>query len=225
VTAITHADGEKVGALDDIPAGATSLRSRRWTVWCGLLFVLIGGLWYGLSRGGGPTVSATVADCSRAFTNQALPATQLRPVVVGLGSVASVAVLDTPTGPGWCFDGMGTGTDGITPAQMRAPIDAPVAVLDGNASSDVLMLVHLGGQTASVVVTTATSRSTVVARGGGFEVLRIATTGWPHWHRPWPHGPVSLGRLIGFDHEGRVTSSQAFTWCPGSINNSPGTGC
>lgn len=208
--------------------GRSSVTGRRWLVWGGaVVFVLAGSIWYGFSHASGPTVSATVADCSRSLVDPTtgLSVTDLQPVVVGLGTVASIAVIQTPTGPVWCFDGMGTGTGGISQAAMRSALDAPVAVVDGSLKSDVLMLVHLGHKTASVVVTTAASRSNVLAHGGGFEVLRVPTAQWPHWHAPWPRGPVSLGRIIGFDIQGRVTSSEAFTWCPGSINNSPGTGC
>jgi len=121
----------------------------------------------------------------------------------------------------WCFDGMGTGSAGISHAAMRAALDAPVAVVDGGLNSDVLMLVHLGQHTTSVVVTTAGSRSIVLAHGGGFEVLRIPMAKC----RIGTHMDLRerrLGRIIGFDNEGRVTSSLAFTWCPGSINTSPG---
>jgi hypothetical protein len=110
---------------------------------------------------------------------------------------------------------------------MHAALAAPVAVEDGTLTSDVLLLVHLGQKTTSVVVATADASSTVLARKDGFEVLRIPTTGWPwrQWHVPWSRQPVALGRIIGFDRAGRVTASMPFTWCPGGINNSPGTGC
>jgi len=110
---------------------------------------------------------------------------------------------------------------------MRAALFAPVAVEDGTLTSDVLLLVHLGKTTTSVVVATADARSTVLSRDNGFEVLRIPTTGWPWqlWHAPWPRRAVALGRIIGFDREGRVTTTLPFTWCPGGVNNFPGTGC
>jgi hypothetical protein len=226
VTIPTSDDAGTSGGVS-APLSTDFHRKRRWALWSGAVaIVVVGSLWYGLSRGNGPTVSATVADCSDALAGATAtpPVTNLVPSVVGLGSVASIAAFETPTGPAWCFDGLGTGGDGISQAAMRSAVDAPVAVVDGALNSDVLMLVHLGQQTTSVVVTTAGSRSIVLAHGGGFEVLRIPMK-WPHWRAPWPRGPVELGRIIGFDHEGRVTSSQAFTWCPGSINTSPGTGC
>jgi hypothetical protein len=205
-----------------------SRRRHRLTIWGVVALVVIGGVWFGLSRGGGPTVASTVADCSQGIEGpNAQPVTSLQPGVVGLGSVASIATFDTPTGESWCFDGMGTGSAGISNAQMQSALSAPVAVEDGTLTSDVLLLVHLGRNTTSVVVTTADARSSVLARKDGFEVLRIPTTGWPssRWHAPWPRRPVALGRIIGFDSEGRVTASMAFTWCPGGINNSPGAGC
>jgi len=210
------------------PPGTILRRTRGWVLWGGALtIVVVAILWYGFSRASGPTINTTLADCSRALVNPTtgLPATGLRPVVVGLGTVASIAAIQTPTGPVWCFDGMGTGSAGISHAAMRAALDAPVAVVDGGLNSDVLMLVHLGQHTTSVVVTTAGSRSIVLAHGGGFEVLRIPMAKWPHWHAPWTYGNVAIGRIIGFDNEGRVTSSLAFTWCPGSINTLPGTAC
>jgi hypothetical protein len=206
-----------------------SRRRRRWTIWGVVALVVVAGVWFGLSRGGGPTVASTVADCAQGFGDGPNPpsVTSLQPGVVGLGSVASIATFDTPTGEAWCFDGMGVGSAGITNAQMQSALSAPVAVEDGKLTSDVLLLVHLGKTTTSVVVTTADARSSVLARKNGFEVLRVPTTGWPssHWHAPWPRRPVTLGRIIGFDNEGRVTASMPFTWCPGGINNSPGTGC
>jgi len=201
---------------------------RQWALsGCAVAVVVIASLWYGFSRTSGPTISATVEDCSQSLVNisTGLPATGLRPVVVGLGAVASIAAFQTSTGPGWCYDGMGTGGGGISRAAMHSAVDAPVAVLDGGLNSNVLMLVHLGQKTKSVVVTTATSRSIVLAQGGGFEVLRVPMAKWPHWRAPWPRRQVSLGRIIGFDLQGRVTSSQAFTWCPGSFNTFPGTPC
>jgi hypothetical protein len=113
----------------------------------------------------------------------------------------SIATFDTPTGPVWCFDGEGLATGGITSAAMHSALAAPVAVEDGTLQHDVLLLVHLGRKTTSVVVTTADARSSVVARSDGFEVLRIPTTGWPtsHWHAPWPRHAVALGRIVGFD--------------------------
>jgi hypothetical protein len=210
-------------------AASIDARKRRWTIWGVVAVIAIGGLWFGLSRSSGPTVASTVADCSQGFENgsNASPVTNMQPGVVGLGSVASIATFDTPTGEAWCFDGMGTGSAGITDAQMHAALAAPVAVEDGTLTSDVLLLVHLGQKTTSVVVATADATSTVLARKDGFEVLRIPTTGWPwrQWHVPWSRQPVALGRIIGFDRAGRVTASMPFTWCPGGINNSPGTGC
>jgi hypothetical protein len=208
--------------------GSNVHRSRRWPLWGGaLVVVLAAGLWYGLGRGGGPTVTATVTDCSQGLhdPNASPPVANLRPAVVGLGAVASLAAFDTTTGWVWCFDGMGSGTDGISRVQMHAAVGAPVAVVDGSLTSDVLMLVHLARHTTSVVVTTANSRSFVIGRGEGFEVLRIPMTKWPPWHAPWIHRAIALGRIIGFDDEGRVTSSQPFTWCPGAINTTPGGGC
>jgi hypothetical protein len=210
------------------PASSRFRRKRQWALWgSAMAVVVIASLWYGFSRTSGPTISATVADCSQSLVNlnTGLPATGLRPVVVGLGTVASIAAFQTSTGPGWCYDGMGTGGGGISRAAMRLAVDAPVAVVDGGLNSDVLMLVHLGQKTTSVVVTTATSRSIVLAHGGAFEVLRVPMAQWPHWRAPWPRRQVSLGRIIGFDRQGRVTSSQAFTWCPGSTNTFPGTRC
>jgi hypothetical protein len=223
---LTNGDAETTEGVA-APAGTVVRRTRRWAPWCAVTVVIIGSLWYGFSRANGPTVSATVADCSQTLTDPTtgLPVTGLRQVVVGLGTVASIAVLRTPTGTVWCFDGMGIGGGGISRAAMRSALDAPVAVEDGTLNSDVLMLVHLGQKTASVVVTTATSRSIVLSHGGGFEVLRVPTAGWPHWHAPWKRGAVTLGRVIGFDSEGRVTSSLVFSWCPGSINRFPGTAC
>jgi hypothetical protein len=224
---LTSDDAETRGR-GGAPARNAFHHKRRWALWGGAAtIVVLGGLWYGLSRASGPTISATVADCSHSFEDSATPppATSLRPGVVGLGSVASIATFETPSGLRWCFDGMGLATGAITDAQMRSAVGAPVAVVDGSLTSNVLMLVHLAKQTTSVVVTTAESRSKVLAHGGGFEVLLIPMATWPHWHAPWSRDQVALGRIIGFDNPGRVTSSKAFTWCPGSINTSPGAAC
>jgi hypothetical protein len=209
--------------------GVHRRRTRRWAIWAAVVVVVIGGLWFGLARHSGPTVASTVADCTQSFESgsSSQAATNVQPGVVGLGSVASLASFETPTGEAWCFDGVGTGSGRITNAEMHTALVAPVAVEDGTLTSDVLLLVHLGERTTSVIVTTADAHSTVLARKDGFEVLRIPTTGWPatHWHVPWSRQAVALGRLIGFDNDGRVTANMAFTWCPGAINNSPGTGC
>jgi hypothetical protein len=212
------------------PAPSTSgppSRRRQWILWgCAITIVVAASLWYAVSRTSGPTVSATLADCSQLLvnSNNGQPVSDVRPILVGLGAVASVAVMQTSSGPAWCFDGMGVGGGGVSRAAMRAALSAPVAVVDGTLTSDVLMLVHLGLRTTSVVVTTATSRSNVLAQGGGFEVLRVPMT-WPHWHAPWRQGGVTLGRITGFAHDGQVTSSLPFSWCPGSINIFPGTAC
>ncbi len=225
-TTVVSDNTESTNRRDD-RVGKVPRRFGRWLLWGGALAIfVIASLWYGISRSGGPTVSATLSDCSQAVASSAtgLPQSNIQLVLVGLGSVASVAVFQTPTGPAWCFDGVGVFGDGISETNMRAPLFAPAAVVDGSLTSDVLMLVHLGPQTKNAVVTTATSRSNVLAHGGGFEVLRVPVT-WPNWHAPWPRGPVALGQILGFDREGRVTSSQPFTWCPGSVNTAPGTGC
>jgi hypothetical protein len=217
---------ERDGAMTS--AGSAPHRKLRWAVVGGVVIIVVGSLWYGFARGGGPTASSTIADCSRAFEDAVTPppATSLLPGVVGLGSVASIATFDTPSGWRWCFDGMGLASGHITQDEMRSAVIAPVAVYDGSlTSSDVLMLVHHGPKTTSVIVDTASSRSAVVAQGAGFEVLRVSTDGWPKWHAPWPQTPVVLGSINGFDRSGRVTSSAAFTWCPGSINTFPGRGC
>jgi hypothetical protein len=210
-----------------VDAGGIDMRrKRRWAIWGVVALVVIGGVWFGLSRGGGPTVAATVADCTQSLESTTNPTsvTSLQPGVVGLGSVASIATFDTPTGEAWCFDGMGVGSGGITNAQMQSALSAPVAVVDGGLSSNVLMLVHLGKQTRSVVVMTASSRSSVVARKDGFEVLRIPMAKWPPRHLT-SHNAVDLGRILGFNEDGRVTGSIDFTWCLGSINDTPGTSC
>jgi hypothetical protein len=108
---------------------------------------------------------------------------------------------------------------------MNAALGAPVAVVDGSLTSDVLMLVHLGKHTTTAVVTTAESRSNVVAHAQRFEVLRIPMTTWPSSHALGSGEAVDLGRIIGFNDTGRVTSSRAFTWCLGSINAFPGKSC
>ena len=226
-TNLTRDDAERTEHVDP-PVSTTHRRKRRWALWgVAVAIVVVGCLWYGFTRASGPTISATVADCSRAFEDSATPppTTSVIPGIVGLGSVASIATFTTPTGLRWCFDGMGLATGPITHAEMQSPVGAPVAVVDGSLHGNVLMLVHLAKHTTSVVVTTAESRSSVLAKGDGFEVLHIPMTKWPHWHAPWLHGGVALGRIIGFDNEGRVTSSLPFKWCPGSINTTPATGC
>jgi hypothetical protein len=227
VDTLTAVDTEGIGPTA-APAGTTAPFRRRLALIGGAVIVLVvGSLWYGLSRTSGPTINTTLADCSNAAVNQnnGLPETGWRPIVVGLGTVASMAVFDTPTGPAWCYDGMGTGGGGFSPATLRAAVGVPIAVVDGGLDADVLMLVHLGRSTASVVVTTATSHSIVLAHGGGFEVLRVPMASWPHWHAPWSRHAVALGQIVGFDREGRVTSSQVFSWCPGGINRFIGTAC
>jgi hypothetical protein len=220
--------GEREHDVLSTPMVEAPHRNRRWMLWCGVLIVVAASLWYSTARSSGPTARATVADCTRAFEDSATPPapTSLSPGVVGLGSVASIATFDTPSGWQWCFDGMGLATGVISQDQMQSAVDAPVAVLDGSPrSNDVLMLVHLGPRTVRVIVDSEASRSVVVAQGSGFEVLRISTAGWPHWRSPWSRTPVALGRILGYSQSGRVTSSEPFTWCPGSINTLPGQGC
>jgi|GEM_PF-2880761 len=224
---LTKSDTSPIERITGI-VNATPRGKRQWILWGGVVtIVIVGSLWHGTARSSRPTITATLADCSQSIVNSqsGVRSTDLRPIVVGLGTVASMAAIATPTGPVWCFDGMGTGTGGINHTAIRSALDTPVAVVDGSLTSDVLMLVHLGRQTTSVVVTTAQSRSIVLAQGGGFEVLRVPMSTWPRWRAPWTRGPVSLGRTIGFDRVGLVTSSEAFTWCPGSINRFPGTSC
>ncbi|MGD0055514.1 MAG: hypothetical protein ABSC34_08790 [Acidimicrobiales bacterium] len=223
---MTRDDAEATKRVDT--GDGAPVRPRRWAVWAlAIAIAVVGCLWYGFSRHTGPTVRATVTDCSRALeeSTTAQSTANLKPGIVGLGSVAAIATFTTPSGLRWCFDGMGLATGPISRAQMRSSLSAPVAVVDGSLKGNVLMLVHLARRTTSVVVTTATSRSNVLASDDGFEVLRVSMAQWPHWRTNWTRGGVSLGRIIGFDNEGRVTSSVAFMWCPGSINASPTTGC
>src|ERR1700722_5705737 len=111
------------------PRGNGSDRRPRWVLWSvALAIVAAGGLWYGVFRTSGPTLSATVAACSQALEGSTTQATNLQPGVVGLGKVASIATFDTPSGLRWCFDGMGVATGPITQYQMRSTVSAPVAV-------------------------------------------------------------------------------------------------
>ena len=208
------------------PRRAPTRRHYQWLTWCAVgSFVLAGSFWFGLGRTGGLSRSLAVERCATA-TNDYLgnPTTPVpfQPVVVGLGHAEAFVAAQTSIGWRWCFM---EGSGPISAAELRAPVAAIAAVLDGGAASDVLMLVHLNGPTSSVVVTTAWSRSIVLGRGGGFEVLRIPMAKWPHWHVPWSRMPVPLGRIIGFDRQGQVTSSLPYTWCQGSFNIVPGLGC
>jgi hypothetical protein len=226
VTNTLTSDASEATERADDAGGIDIRRKRRWAIWGVVALVVISGVWFGLSRGSGPSVAATVADCTQSLESATNPppVTSLQPGVVGLGSVASIATFATPAGEAWCFDGMGIGGGGITNAQMHSALSAPVAVVDGGLNSNVLMLVHLGKQTRSVVVMTANSRSSVLARKNGFEVLRIPMAKWPPRHLTSLNA-VDLGRIIGFDKDGQVTGSIDFTWCLGSINDTPGTRC
>ena len=61
-TLTSDASGATTGVPD---APSIDLRKRRWTIWGAVAVIVLGGLWFGLSRGGGPTVAATVADCTQ----------------------------------------------------------------------------------------------------------------------------------------------------------------
>ena len=131
-TLTSDASGATNGVSD---APSIDPRKRRWTIWGAVAVIVLGGLWFGLSRGGGPTVAATVADCTQSLGSPGNPSpvTDLQTGVVGVGSVASIATFNTPTGPLWCFDGMGVGSGGITKAELRSALSAPVAVEDGDS--------------------------------------------------------------------------------------------
>jgi hypothetical protein len=174
-------------------------------------------------------VPGTVSDCSRAMSNPGSGPTgssgSLVPTVVGVGSSASIAVFDTDGRWRWCFDHMGIGTGPISSAAMRAPVAVPLVLLDGDFSHDVLVLVHHDSRTVKVLVDTVGSQSTVLARGGSLEVLRVPNViqrvGPGRVVAPWLRSWVVLGQVLGFDRRGLVTSSQAFTLCPLSIDSSP----
>ncbi len=204
-------------------------RSWRWPV-VGVLGVLIAlaGLWLLFGRGASASVGATVASCESAFTNPSSQgsAGDAATVVVGEGRVTGLAAFHV--GGQWksCFTGVGTGTATITSAQMRAVVSAPIAVVDGSyGAHTVLILVHHNRATQSVVVDGAWARSVVLARSPRFEVLELHVAHWPPWHVPWGHVAVQLGTVQGFDAAGRVTGSEPFDWCPGSINSAPWSGC
>jgi len=197
----------------------------RLPIWCVAATLIVGGsLWYGFGRGEGISRSQALAACAASVvdSNPLAPIARVQPAVVGLSSSQSLAAVNTADGWKWCYK---NGGGGITSSQLSAAVGAIGAVLVGGPQSDVLMLVHLNAPTTTVVVDTATSRSIVISRGGGFEVLRIPMAKWPQWHVPWGRFPVALGRILGFDGHGQVTSSQPFTWCPGSIDTYPGSGC
>lgn len=200
------------------------VRKYRWLIWCVVTVVILtGSLLYGFGRAGGVSRSEALTGCDIPVSNSASATVRnIQPAVVGLGNSESLAAADTSIGWRWCYvEGGGT----ITSAQRQVPLAAIAAIHDGGLQSDVLMLVHLTAPTVSVVVTTASSRSFVLSHGGGYQVLRIPIAKWPQWHVPFSRVPVALGRIIGFDSEGRVTASQVFTWCPGVLNTTPGTGC
>jgi len=162
-------------------------------------------------------------DCSRALVNPTtgLPATGLRPVVVGLGTVASIAAIQTPTGPVWCFDGMGRAAQGSATPRCARRLTHPSPSWTRS-------------QQRRAHARAPWSAHDIGCRDHGGVALDRARAWW--WLRgaAHPDGEVAalartmdlrerrLGRIIGFDNEGRVTSSLAFTWCPGSINTLPG---
>jgi hypothetical protein len=206
------------------PTVATQVRRFRWLIWCAVAAIIVAGtFFYGFGQAGGVSRSDALAACAMRFgTNSSLNVADIQPAVVGLGNSDSLAAANTASGWRWC-DVQSSGA--ISGAQLRAPVGVITAVHDGNLQSDILMLIHLSTPTVSVAVTTVSSRSVVLSHGGGFEVLRVPIANWPKWHAPWSRVPVALGRIIGFDSEGRVTSSQSFTWCPGALNTVPGAGC
>jgi len=205
-------------------------RLQKWVIGFAVVAVVSAGLfWYGLGRASGSspmeTVSATVADCVHGGT-QAMTTLVVseRPIVVGLGSVGSMAAFNSSRGVMWCYDQMGSSTGFISTANLRESVYVAAANFDGATNSAVLMLVHHDSRTVAVVVYTKWSTSMVKATGGGFEVLRLSTDRWPKWHVPWRHSPVALGRIVGYDRTGVVTASQTFSWCPGTINSYPDAG-
>jgi hypothetical protein len=215
-----------------VDANSTTRRSRASTrsrlgacVVAGAI-ILAGGSWYCFGRSPSGSAGATVSQCSRALSSVDRSSTEnLVPAVVGTATSVGIAAFHTASGWRWCFAGMGTGTGPIERAALSEPVSAPIAVRDGGSGRDVLMLVHHDRYTESVVVDTARSRSVVLASASGFEVVLIPMASWPQWHTPWSRTPVPLGRILGFDREGQLTSSMPFTWCPGSIDVNPGLGC
>lgn len=227
---------QTAGMSSDVPPtpvafpdhNSSARRSWRWIV-VGVLGVLIAlaGLWLLFGRDTSASAGTTVTSCESAFASQQPPSTaNATPLVVGEGRVAGLAAFHVASGWKWCFTGMGTGTASITPAQMRAPVSAPIAVVDGsNGAHSVLVLVHHNRATDSVVVDGAWARSVILARGPGFDVLELRVAHWPPWHVPWGHVAVRLGTVQGFDAAGQVTGSEPFNWCPGSINSEQWSGC
>jgi hypothetical protein len=204
------------------------VRGRRCSaLWSTAIAVILAGvLWYGLGRSDSVSVGVIVSECSQSLANnEPQNAEHLVPAVVGSTPSAGVAAFDTRSGWRWCFVGMGIGTGVIQNSALRSPVSSPVAVLDGGYGRDVLMLIHHDPRTETVAVDTAWSRSVVIAQADGFEVVRVPMSKWPRWQAPWSRAPVVLGRILGFDSGGRLTSSMPFVWCAGSIDVYPGEGC
>ena len=207
----------------------TNRSQRKWILLCTSAALLVLGLvWFWLASDGSAssveTVSGTVADCTHSMTEgQSGSAPNPVPIVVGVGSVNSIAAFYSSLGVRWCFVGPGIGVGNVPHSALRKPVDVVAAVLDGNSNHWVLLLVHHTPHTQVVVVNTRWSRSAVVARAGGFEVLRVSVARWPNWHVPWNRPPVTLGEIVGYDKIGQVTARQPFSWCQGAVNSYPNT--
>ena len=205
------------------------LRRRVISVVIAAVVAVVGVTWFAVSHGSRVTVRSTISNCSWSISGQGTVSPSLfHPAIVGIGSNAGLAAYHIKGSRTWCFTGMGTGTAPISLPTLRAPVSSPIAILDGDQlgeSPAVLLLVHRGPGTASVLAVTEWTRSTVIAKGSGFEVLRLPIARWPSWHTPWLRNQVTLGTLMGFDRAGRVTFGEPFGWCPGQISTILGHGC
>lgn len=213
-------------ALTRDETAVTPSAKKYWLLpWCAAAVLVVGGsLWYGFGRGdGGMSRSDALAACGP-FTSSPLPSVaSIQPAVVGLGDAQSLSAAETSSGWRYCFLG---GSGAITNSELHAPVGAIAGVREGGELyGNVLMLVHLGATTTSVVITTAWSRSVVLSRGRGFEVLRVPIAKWPPPNPPSNRAPVPMGLIMGFDRDGRVTSSQPFAWCGLALNVQPGSVC
>ncbi len=179
----------------------------------------------------GITLTSTVAECSSQLTTTPLgtpsspagPVAAPTPVVVGVGSHASIAVFRRGATWSWCFAGLGVGTGRLpTPRATQGLL----GVRDGTSVTPpgVLLLVYRDSATQRVVVTSKWAQSKVIASRDGFDVLSLAT---PLWLAPTlSHSCApTIGEIKGYNGAGQVTYRAPLRWSTGQMNVFPVTAC
>jgi len=196
---------------------------QRWlTVTVLATSVVASTLWFSANQSSSASErNAALSSCQPPSTDLLAPTPAIVPIVVGVGAQTALAIVKTDAGLRYCSQGI---SGPVSTAELTAPVGTVMGFLDG-LHGNILLLVHRGPATKTVVVDTAAGRSSIIGQGDRFEVLEVPVASWPPTAQRIGHALLTLGRIQGFSSDGRVIASQNLTWCGLSINYQPGSSC